>query len=110
MLDMGSSEVQFAKQAMREGKALPDRIQNAPELLPGLYLYIQAFYDLDSERSHDFGFRKIPFTSIMNYAKAFEFDEEQTEDLIYLIKHMDSAYIERLEKKKPKKSPKVKGK
>lgn len=102
MLDMGSSEVQIAKQAMREGRQLPDRIQNAPELLSGLYLYIQAFFDLDTERSHDFGFRKIPFSSIINYAKAYKFDDDQMQDLVYIIKQMDDAYIDRLNKKKPK--------
>lgn len=100
---MGSSEVQIAKQAMREGKSLPDRIANAPELMAGLYLYIDAFFDLDSERSHDFGFKRIPFSVIIDYARAFEFDEDQTEDLLFFIKRMDVAHIERLAKKKPKK-------
>lgn len=108
MLDMGSSEKQFAKQAMREGKAIPDRIANAPELLTGLYLYIEAFFDLDTERSHDWGFRRIPFTTIIDYANAFNFSEEETEDLVYFVKQMDAAHIERLKSKAPKTTPKTK--
>ena len=88
---------------MREGKSLPDRIAKAPELLTGLYLYMEAFFDLDAERSHDFGFKRIPFSSVIDYANAFEFNEEQKEDLLFFIKKMDAAHIERLEKKKPKK-------
>jgi hypothetical protein len=75
---------------------LPDRIANAPELAPGLQLYIDAFFDLDSERSHGQGLSQIPWSSITNYAKAFEFDEEQTEDLFFFVKRLDGEHLKRL--------------
>lgn len=97
LLDMAPIEQSIAKQAMRAGQPLPNRIANAPELRNGLQLFIQAFFDLDSERSHAWAPVAIPWTSIMSYARAFDFDEEQTEDLFYLIKQMDAEHLKRLQ-------------
>jgi len=84
---------------MRAGQPLPDRIANAPELETGLQLFLQAFFDLDSERSHASGLTPIPWTSIAAYARAFEFDEEQTEDLYFFVRRLDSEHLKRLEAK-----------
>jgi hypothetical protein len=65
----------------------------------GLQLYLNAFFDLDSERSHGNGLTPIPWTSIMNYAKAFDFDNEQTEDLIFFIRKLDSEHLNILAEK-----------
>lgn len=78
---------------------MPDRIANAPELMQGLEVYLHAFFDLDAERTHALSLTPIPWTSIKDYAIAYEFDEEQTEDLIYLIRKMDTAHLKRLSSK-----------
>ena len=52
MLEQGPHEVMIAQQSVRMGQPLPARIANAPELMLGLQVYLQAFFDLDSERSH----------------------------------------------------------
>jgi len=96
MLGIGKDELKIIKQAMQMGQPIPDSIVNAPELSLGLQLYITAFFDLDSERSYGFSTGPIPWTSIKQYAVAFEFDNEQTEDLIYFIKAMDKAYLTRM--------------
>ncbi|WQZ00291.1 tail chaperonin [Escherichia phage Shy] len=83
---------------------MPDRIANAPELELGLQLYLQAFFDLDSERSHSLGLTPISWSSIIGYARAFEFDEEQTESLLFHIRRMDTEHLKRLESKQPKQS------
>ena len=87
------------KQVIRFGEKLPDRIVNAPELRPWLQLYFKAFFDLDSERNHGMGYCKIPFTSVLTYAQFYEFDAEQTDDLIFFIRRMDDAHLDRLNKK-----------
>lgn len=84
---------------MRTGQPLPDRIANAPQLRTGLQLYLEAFFDLDSQRNHGFGVSNIPFLYIIDYAKAFEFDDEQTSDLVYLIRRMDGEHCKRLAEK-----------
>lgn len=86
----------MVKQAMRNGQPIPNRIANAPELQPGLEIYLQAFIELDSERSHVNGVVAIPTLKIIEYAKAFDFNQEQKEDLLYLIRAVDSAHCKKL--------------
>lgn len=100
---MGPIEQNIAKQASLSGEQLPERIANAPTLHLGLELFLQAFFDLDSERSHGFTLTPIPFTSVLTYARLYELDEEQTEDLLFLIRRMDNAHLARLDKKAKKK-------
>lgn len=103
LLELGPSEQNLAKQAMRAGQPIPDRIANAPELINGLELYINAFFDLDSERSHATAPTPIPWRAIAEYAAVFDFDEEQRDDLFFFIKRLDSEHLKRLaEKMKPK--------
>lgn len=101
-MDLGPIEQNIAKQAMRSGAEMPERIANAPELKMGLQLYLNAFFDLDLERSHHLGITAISWSSIVNYSIACELDEDQREDLFYVIRKMDSAHLERLSKKKTK--------
>lgn len=81
------------------GAPIPERIANAPVLMQGLELYLQAFFDLDSERNVGFSICPIPWGSIVNYAQVYGFDDEQREDLIFLVRRMDVAHIDRLNKK-----------
>lgn len=99
MLKHGPNEQTLAKQSYRMGLPLPDFIANAPELLQGLQLYLQAFFDLDTERSHAAGIVLIPWSAIKDYALANEFSEEQSEDLQFLIRKMDIAHTNELRKK-----------
>jgi len=81
------------------GQPLPDFLVNAPKLQLGLQVFLQAFFDLDSERSNGMGVTMIPWSSIKNYAQAYDFDTELTEDLIYLVRQMDIAHTKRMEEK-----------
>jgi hypothetical protein len=98
-LELGPHEQAIARQAMRAGQPLPDRIANAPELEEGLQLYLQAFFDLDSERTHGMGLSPIPWSSMADYARTFDFDGEQTEDLFYFVRRLDSEHLKRLGEK-----------
>lgn len=99
---MGAIERNIARQAIRAGEPIPERIQNAPVLTEGLQLYLDAFFDLDSERSHAVGITPIPWTSIRSYAEAYDFDEDQTEDCFFFVKRMDAENMKRLERKRGK--------
>lgn len=99
MLEMGPIEQNIVIQAQRARAPIPERIANAPVLQQGLELYIEAFFDLDSERQVGFSILPIPWRSIVNYAQVYGFDDEQREDLIFLVRKMDNAHIERLNKK-----------
>ena len=76
----------FAKSAKAIGRVLSGPIVKEP------------FFDLDTERSHAMGWKRIPWTSIAQYALFYELDEDQTESLIMFIQSMDQAHIARLEK------------
>lgn len=65
----------------------------------GLNIFFTAYTDLDSERTHYEGPTPIKWSSIKNYAEAFDFDEEETSDLFYLIKEMDSFNLKRISEK-----------
>ena len=93
------NEASIIAQCVRFGRKIPDRIANGPELKPWLVIYLQAFFDLNGDRSQGFGPGRIPFTAILKYAEFYYFDREQTEDLIFYIKRMDDAHLKRLEKK-----------
>lgn len=97
---MGQVERTIARQAVRMGKPLPDRIQNAPELNLGLSLYLSAFFDLDTERHHGFGLMQIPWSKIQQYAEVNFFDDEQTANLHHHIRAMDRENLKRLDKKR----------
>lgn len=95
-MDLAPVERSVAKQMFRDGRNVPDSMTNAPELRIGLQFYIEAFFDLDSERSHGESLSPIPWGKIKDYAQAYECDEEQTADLIYLVKQMDADHLKRL--------------
>jgi hypothetical protein len=99
---MGKAEQSIIKQAVRFGNPIPERIANAPKLNLGLQFYLDAFFDLDSERTHGFSLTRIPWSAIVNYARATELDDQETDDLVYIIQAMDRAHLERLEKKNEK--------
>lgn len=102
MLDLAPIEQNVARQAMQARQPLPTNIQNAPELELGLQLYLQAFFDLDSERSHAFSLVRIPSSAVRNYAREFEFDTDQSSLLEYYITEMDNANLKRLNNKNGK--------
>jgi hypothetical protein len=73
---------------------LPDKIQNAPELLLGLVLYYRAFLDLTSCRTAGYGTEgPIGWKDTVRWAEKYELDEEQEDDLLYLVGQMDNAYL-----------------
>ena len=99
MLTLGQLEENIVKQALRAGHEIPDNILNAPQLREGLHVFIQAFFDLDTERSHSMGATAIPWSAIASYADAYDFTREQKDDLLFLVKSMDADHLERVRKK-----------
>lgn len=106
LMGIGKHERNIAKQAMLANEPLPESIANAPELILGLELYLQAFFDLDSTRNGGDLLSPISWLSIKEYAMTFSFDVEQTESLFAHIRGMDISHIERVSKQhKAKQKP-----
>lgn len=87
----------------RYGK-LPDAIENAPELQPGLELYWDAFFDLNSCRTHGMGtITEIPWSAIDAYARRYEIEGFLFDRLVAYISAMDASYLKFLRDKVDKK-------
>lgn len=71
---------------------IPDKIRNAPELRMGLQLYLDAFYDLNTDRPSGWSLMPIPRSAIRDYAVAHDFTDEQKDSLLYHIPLMDQAF------------------
>ena len=87
---------------MRRGLPLPERIKNAPELAPGLGIYLRAFYELDSCRPVGMGEGPIPWTAVEDWCRSLGLDEEERDDVHYLVRRLDNAYLKHRESKRPK--------
>lgn len=74
---------------------LPNAIQNAPDLLPGLDLYYDGFVALTSCRNSMFaGEGPIPWLVMRDYCNDYGIVGEQKEYFFLMLGHMDNAYLE----------------
>ena len=95
-MDHGESEEGIVELAIEGGWSIPEHIQNRPTLLQGLEAFYNAFHALDTERSHQFGLVKIPWSSIQYYADVNGLDAYDTH---YLVRSMDNAYLKKIKEK-----------
>lgn len=62
-----------------------------------------AFWDLDSCRALGMGgVGRIPWLAMKEYADHRGYDEEEFEDFVYLLRELDSAFLERSSKQAQK--------
>lgn len=87
------------EQAVKHGLPLPEKIQNAPSLLPGLELYYLGFLDLMASRHVGMGAGPIWWGTIQDYCDKKKLDEDQAEAMHHHINSMDSAYLKHSQKK-----------
>lgn len=80
-------------------RALPERIQNAPDLFIGLELYFQAFTELNTCRSTGWSVGPIPSWCIDEFADRLNLTCDETEDLHYHIRTMDKAFLDYMSRK-----------
>lgn len=80
----------------------PDLSGSTPEIDDTDGFYITAFYDLSSERSLGEDLRPIPFSSIMSYAALLGMSFDDAEDLAFVIRMADNAYLADLIEKRKK--------
>lgn len=91
---------------LRDKRALPDFIENAPTLTNGLELFFNAFLDLENDRAVGFGIGPISWQVINEYCVVNDILDDQRHEMFYHIRKMDSVYIELMtEKSKSKTKP-----
>lgn len=83
-------------------RPLPEKIANAPSLLPGLELYYKGFMDLISSRMIGMGPGPIWWDTIQTYCERTNLDDIQTEAMHHHVKNMDEVYLKHVDSKKPK--------
>lgn len=81
------------RRARAERKAVPEKIANAPQLLPGLGFYFQAFLALSSCRPLGMAEGRIPWNAAFQYGQNMGLDSEEFEDLWILVSFMDAEYL-----------------
>jgi hypothetical protein len=81
------------EECARYGQPLPDKIANAPELLPGLHIYMTAFHRLSTSRSVGMGHGPIPYHFIEEYADRHAFSDDMREALVEHVEGMDAAFL-----------------
>lgn len=92
-LEQGPLEETLIRRARAERRAIPVKIMNAPQLLPGLGIYFQAFMALSSCRPLGMSEGRIPWTAAFQYGQALDMSAEEFEDLWILVSLMDAAYL-----------------
>lgn len=86
------------EQAVRSGQPIPDKIKNAPEVLPGLEFYYVAFCRLSTERQIGMAEGPIPYYAARRFADEYGLDEADFERMWYLVSRLDQEYIRYREK------------
>lgn len=87
----------LAAQMERDGVEVPKQVSDQPKLASNLQCYVDAFYELDTERSHQFALVRIPWSSIVAYGDRYDFD---VDELVFFMRKMDDAHIARLRSSK----------
>lgn len=73
---------------------MPGKIKEAPQLLPGLDLYYEAFLDLCNSRSMGYmSPGSIPFSEVDTWARRYDIEGEEFELLQLFIRRLDGVYI-----------------
>lgn len=89
------------EQCAKQHLPLPRRIQDAPELLPGLEPYFEAFMELTMDRPAGWIEQAIPRRDIVAWAGDHGIvDQDDVERCISLVRAMDLEYLKYRERKR----------
>lgn len=92
-LQQGPTEQIILDQARKQNLPIPDKIKNAPELLPGLAFYYLAFKQLSTCRQIGMGEGPIPWLATEAYCTRHEVEGEDYDIFVALIEAMDMEYL-----------------
>lgn len=96
-LEQGPHAEKVIRGCIARRKPIPELFDNAPELVFGLELYYEAFYELQAERVNGV----IPRSSIVAYCKDEGLDREQFEDMATHFQTMQTV-LSKFEHKRAK--------
>lgn len=85
---------------------IPSPLLNRPDITPEIAWYLDAFFLLNSSRQTGMSVGRIPLSEVTNYALVFGTIGDDLKDFCSIISRLDAAYLEWVDKKKPKQDPK----
>jgi hypothetical protein len=92
----------------KDESEIPAALLDEPDLLQGLDLYYNAFWELSSDRQVGMSAGPIPYSSIVTYCREWGLDEELSSNMLKLVRKMDGHFLE-WQDKQSKKNQKIKG-
>ena len=107
-MEQGKSDEKIREQAKLTGAKRPDRIANKPEVINGLEMYWKAFTDLMADRELGMGEGPIRWTAISDWAARRGINGDDFERLVFLLREMDSVYMEHRNRQSKRDSSKAK--
>ncbi len=90
---MSKVEKRIIRECYVRRKAIPERIQNAPDLFMGLELTFNAFIELNTCRNTGWSAGPIPSWAIDEFADRADLNEDEIEDLHYHMRMMDGEFL-----------------
>lgn len=75
------------------GQQIPDKLAKPPLVADRDYLYLDAYFELDTTRSRAMGIERISFNSIVKYAEFIGLSYTECSDLISIIRLIDNSMI-----------------
>jgi hypothetical protein len=87
---------------VRNKTAVPEKVANAPSLLPGLDFFYTAFLQLCTCRAIGFSVGPIPWTAVSEYARRHQLIDDDFETFAVVLKRLDSVYLDHQDKKRQK--------
>ena len=79
--------------AIRRRQPIPDVIANAPQLLPGLEGYFEAFTELSTCRQSGMSMGPIPWSAVNEYAKRYNYSGEGFDYLVRMVRALDDTFL-----------------
>jgi hypothetical protein len=73
---------------------LPEKVADKPEIIAGLDLYWKAFTDLMSDRDVGMAEGPIPWSAMSEWATRRRIFGDDFERFVYILRELDSAYME----------------
>lgn len=86
-------EKRIIDECNRLGEKIPDRIANRPVIEQYMMFYIDAFFELTTERQIGFVEGPIPLSAIHRYADRLEMNSEERIDFHLFITRLDATYL-----------------
>lgn len=89
-LEQGPVEKKLLSQAISSGAPIPPKMANAPDLMPGLSLYLHAFTELSDGREEG---KPLAWDLIDRWCRVHDILGETRELVFHHLKALDKAFL-----------------